>query len=469
MTAVNIQNYATTSRWVSLLALLVGCGSAVGGSGGSPAITAGSACSSEGKTSCGLSAGASAVLKCNGGVWELQEPCKLAGLLCKSIGGSPACAIAAGGSDATVGTDVLVEPEVKTSGAGQCEACAGDYACVVGLACDKPAFVCKTPGQIQTGGIVCDIDCKFRKVPCLGCKAEAGKCVCAVAKPLPDQCACESPAYAWPLCEKCKNSHFALPSCTEECAPNFYNWPSCDKCADFKKTGSECDKCADPKKTGPNCDICAPKFTGPKCDQCADPTTFTGPKCDQCAQKNFKGAMCNECLSAKKTGQQCDQCLLPQFTGPYCDECADPKKSGATCEQCIAPKKTGTDCDKCIDSNDCLSVIGDTVYDSKAKLTWQRTVPENEYNWNDAKAYCVGLNLAGKSDWRLPEIAELESLLVPESSPTIDTTAFPNTPEKIFWTNTDSSAKAKAWVVSFYYGYSYSIDVTDTYRVRCVR
>ena len=34
----------------------------------------------------------------------------------------------------------------------------------------------------------------------------------------------------------------------------------------------------------------------------------------------------------------------------------------------------------------------------------------DKLKWNDASSYCSNLNLAGKSDWRLPSIVELSSI-----------------------------------------------------------
>lgn len=50
-----------------------------------------------------------------------------------------------------------------------------------------------------------------------------------------------------------------------------------------------------------------------------------------------------------------------------------------------------------------------TVTDNKSGLVWQKG-DAGPMNWKQAVAHCEQLNLAGKSDWRLPELKELESL-----------------------------------------------------------
>lgn len=68
--------------------------------------------------------------------------------------------------------------------------------------------------------------------------------------------------------------------------------------------------------------------------------------------------------------------------------------------------------------------------------------------------------LCGASDWRLPSLKELESIInYGQSNPSIDPTYFPNTPALPFWTsNTLAQESNKTWIVSFadaYIGYYY--------------
>ncbi len=52
-----------------------------------------------------------------------------------------------------------------------------------------------------------------------------------------------------------------------------------------------------------------------------------------------------------------------------------------------------------------------TVTDACTGLMWQKdSVPEG-YTWGEALAYCEALELAGHSDWRLPNIRELLSIV----------------------------------------------------------
>ncbi|MBH1988939.1 MAG: DUF1566 domain-containing protein, partial [Myxococcaceae bacterium] len=112
------------------------------------------------------------------------------------------------------------------------------------------------------------------------------------------------------------------------------------------------------------------------------------------------------------------------------------------------------------------------VLDTVTGLIWQRTV-SGTYNWGAAQAYCAGLNLDGLI-WRLPNVKELSTLLdvrIASPGPTINTTAFPSTPQAGFWTSTPYSCASSsvAWLVDFIYGsVSYTGMGTFDY-VRCVR
>ena len=76
-------------------------------------------------------------------------------------------------------------------------------------------------------------------------------------------------------------------------------------------------------------------------------------------------------------------------------------------------------------------------------------------NWNSAIPYCASLSFAGYTDWRLPNVKELQSIIDYETSigtPSIDTTAFPHTKQTLYWTSTTYSASLGinwAWCASF--------------------
>ncbi len=121
-----------------------------------------------------------------------------------------------------------------------------------------------------------------------------------------------------------------------------------------------------------------------------------------------------------------------------------------------------------------ISVGGGVVTDNWTKLQWQRAVVEGAMHWSNAKSYCSGLTLEGHSDWRLPTIRELHGLVdKQEAAPTIDKTAFPNTPTSFFWSASPrAGASTNVWTVSFSIGVVDDKNISGVvmpHEVRCVR
>jgi hypothetical protein len=99
-----------------------------------------------------------------------------------------------------------------------------------------------------------------------------------------------------------------------------------------------------------------------------------------------------------------------------------------------------------------------TVSDTLRGLLWQQGDGQNDQgcrNWEQALAYCEGLNLAGHGDWRLPNIRELESLVDDSRyNPSIDP-AF-QCRSYYYWSgSTYAGYPANAWPVYFGYGDAY--------------
>jgi hypothetical protein len=122
-----------------------------------------------------------------------------------------------------------------------------------------------------------------------------------------------------------------------------------------------------------------------------------------------------------------------------------------------------------------------TVYDTKTKLTWQQTVSSGTYTFDysgssstSAQVYCASLSLSG-GGWRVPTMKELPTLVdysVASPGPTIDASAFPNTPAVKFWSATPFVLGARSvWLVDFSSGARVGAMVTTstTMNVRCVR
>jgi hypothetical protein len=125
-----------------------------------------------------------------------------------------------------------------------------------------------------------------------------------------------------------------------------------------------------------------------------------------------------------------------------------------------------------------------TITDSATGLIWQKcsaglgttlgncsTGSISSYTWSSAISYCEGLTLGSRSDWRLPNINELGSIIdyTKSSNPTIDLTAFPNTQSYYYWSSsTNIQGINSAWNVVFDGGKVNSFGKDSSYYVRCV-
>ena len=114
-----------------------------------------------------------------------------------------------------------------------------------------------------------------------------------------------------------------------------------------------------------------------------------------------------------------------------------------------------------------------TVTDNVTGIMWQQAVPASRYSWADAVAYCPTLPLAGHSDWRLPSIIELLSIVDYGHPISINPTYFPSTVASgfsEFWSSSPvAGSPSYAWYVDFTGGGSSYFDNFMSYPVRCVR
>lgn len=127
-----------------------------------------------------------------------------------------------------------------------------------------------------------------------------------------------------------------------------------------------------------------------------------------------------------------------------------------------------------------VSADGQMVADTITEMFWQRdgTGPRpgcseaTTCTWQEALAYCADLSLGGYTDWRLPHVKELRTIVDFSQSPVaLDPVAFPHTTMSYFFWTADISADSadNAWGVLFGNGAYSIIRRTDAYSVRCVR
>lgn len=112
-----------------------------------------------------------------------------------------------------------------------------------------------------------------------------------------------------------------------------------------------------------------------------------------------------------------------------------------------------------------------TITDYYTGLVWQKNQNPATLTWEEALLYASGLSLAGKSDWRVPNIRELQSLndekLV---KPSFNKTYFPNILSGNLWSSTSQvNAPSRAWDINVDYGIVSYTEKTIKETVLCVR
>jgi hypothetical protein len=112
-----------------------------------------------------------------------------------------------------------------------------------------------------------------------------------------------------------------------------------------------------------------------------------------------------------------------------------------------------------------------TITDLDTGLIWQQAEVLSPMSWDAALRYADTLALAGYSDWRLPNVKELQSLGDERLTlPSIDRKYFPDASASRYWTSTTLAKQSpRAWYLDFQFGIASYDDKTATLLVRCVR
>jgi hypothetical protein len=114
--------------------------------------------------------------------------------------------------------------------------------------------------------------------------------------------------------------------------------------------------------------------------------------------------------------------------------------------------------------------VNGVVLDTQTKLMWQDDAIGTTAVWETAIQRCEDLTLATQSDWRLPSINELRSIVERSKNNPAIVDGFTNTSSNNYWSSTSAKGgEYAAWFVLFNYGYVFNNNKNDNYYVRCVR
>jgi len=111
-----------------------------------------------------------------------------------------------------------------------------------------------------------------------------------------------------------------------------------------------------------------------------------------------------------------------------------------------------------------------TITDNLTNLVWQKIPNTNTLTWEDALVYAEGLELGNNSNWRLPNIKELQSISeVDLNNPSVNTNFFSISGIKKFWSSTSlPNQTTKAWYWDTQFGITtYDLKTNSNY-VICV-
>jgi hypothetical protein len=115
-----------------------------------------------------------------------------------------------------------------------------------------------------------------------------------------------------------------------------------------------------------------------------------------------------------------------------------------------------------------------TITDNLTQLVWQKVPNPNIFSWEQAIAYAEGLSFANFTDWRLPNIKELQSLNDESvSNPSVNSAFFGSLGVHNYWSSTtlkpNTANPASAWYWSTQLGITtYDLKTNSNYVV-CVR
>jgi hypothetical protein len=115
--------------------------------------------------------------------------------------------------------------------------------------------------------------------------------------------------------------------------------------------------------------------------------------------------------------------------------------------------------------------LNGTITDNRTNLVWQKIPNSNPMTWEAALQYAENLTLGNDSNWRLPNIKELQSLN-DESyvNPSVNPSFFNNMGVRKYWSSTtQQNQAANAWYWNTQYGITTYDAKSNNNFVLCVR
>ena len=123
-----------------------------------------------------------------------------------------------------------------------------------------------------------------------------------------------------------------------------------------------------------------------------------------------------------------------------------------------------------------LTASSNVVVDNNTGLTWEKTLSSDTYTWYNRAAHCNELNSSnygGKSNWRVPNLLELLTIIdISNNQPATNSnfTGMPTSNNTYLWTdNGYKGNNSYAYFINPYLGFNlYNEEKTNTNKVLCV-
>ncbi|MFT5662138.1 MAG: hypothetical protein ACI9TV_002786 [Sulfurimonas sp.] len=124
-----------------------------------------------------------------------------------------------------------------------------------------------------------------------------------------------------------------------------------------------------------------------------------------------------------------------------------------------------------------LSAIGslyavDVTFDSGTSLMWQdnKDVRKSDYTFAQAQSYCSNLKLGEYSDFRVPTLRELQTIIDYRNHNPAMLNGFKNPESDEFWSSTPFVYRTDSlWIVDFKKGTTETASERYSKNVRCVQ
>ncbi len=113
---------------------------------------------------------------------------------------------------------------------------------------------------------------------------------------------------------------------------------------------------------------------------------------------------------------------------------------------------------------------GNIVKDDNTALEWQDDTQMLSLSWEESLDMCENLTLGEHSDWRVPNLNELKSIVDRLTIYPAISTEFENSDNEKYWSSTTYEGdKLLAWGVNFYNGSTVFVNKKTSLNIRCVR